>query len=384
MTSGYMARILCLAWFLGLTACAPSTPSKAEKAPDPVEVAVVEAQRETVPLRTELPGRIAPMRVAEVRARVPGILLKRAFEEGSDVKQNQVLFQIDPAPLRARLDSARAALKRAKANLAQITTLTKRYAELIEVRAVSQQEVDDAEALKLQREAELLEAQAAVRTAELDLGYATVRAPIAGRIGKALVTEGALVGQGEATPMAVIQQLDPVYFDFEQSSAALLALRRKIASGELATHDGAANITILLDDGSEYEHKGKLLFSDVTVDERTGMVTLRAEVPNPDGVLLPGMFARARLDQAVKQDAVTLPQRSVALGKNGKASVLVVTKENTVERREVQVERAMGEKWIVSSGLEAGARVIIEGRQKVREGDRVKVVNFEAMSGAKT
>jgi membrane fusion protein (multidrug efflux system) len=376
MMSERPIAFLSAAALLWLSGCTGAQPTKAADA-TPVEVAVVEARRETVPLRKELPGRITPRRVAEVRARVSGILLQRKFEEGSDVKEGQVLFQIDPAPLRARHDSARAALKRAQINLAQVGTLTKRYAALVGVHAVSQQEVDDAESLKAQREAEVMEAEAALRTAALDLSYATVRAPISGRIGKALVTEGALVGESEATRLAVVQQLDPVYFDFEQSSSELLALRRKLTSGKLSQAEkGGTMLTLLLDDGGDYEHRGSVLFSDVTVEERTGMVTLRAEVPNPDLMLLPGMFARARIDQALALDAITVPQRSVMLGENGKASVLLVGAGNKVERRPVQVERAVGDRWVIASGLEAGARVVIEGRQKARAGDVVKVVTL--------
>jgi membrane fusion protein (multidrug efflux system) len=376
MMSERPIAFLSAAALLWLSGCTGAQPTKAADA-TPVEVAVVEARRETVPLRKELPGRITPRRVAEVRARVSGILLQRKFEEGSDVKEGQVLFQIDPAPLRARHDSARAALKRAQINLAQVGTLTKRYAALVGVHAVSQQEVDDAESLNAQREAEVMEAEAALRTAALDLSYATVRAPISGRIGKALVTEGALVGESEATRLAVVQQLDPVYFDFEQSSSELLALRRKLTSGKLSQAEkGGTMLTLLLDDGGDYEHRGSVLFSDVTVEERTGMVTLRAEVPNPDLMLLPGMFARARIDQALALDAITVPQRSVMLGENGKASVLLVGAGNKVERRPVQVERAVGDRWVIASGLEAGARVVIEGRQKARAGDVVKVVTL--------
>jgi membrane fusion protein (multidrug efflux system) len=363
-----------LALLLTVGACTEAQPTKAAAAPI-AEVSVVTARREAVPFRRELPGRIAARRVAEVRARVAGILLSRRFREGSDVKEGEVLFQIDPAPLRARHDSAQAALKRAQVNLAQVTTVTQRYGALVGVHAVSQQEMDDAQALKLQREAEVMEAQAALRTAQLDLSYATVRAPISGRIGKALVTEGALVGQGEATNLAVIQQLDPVYFDFEQSSAELLALRRKLESGKLSKNkDAATELRLVLDDGSVYEHPGSVLFSDVTVDERTGMVTLRAEVPNPEGLLLPGMFARARLEEAVSLDAVTVPQRSVMLGEDGKAAVMVVGKDSKIERREVALDRAVGDRWVLASGLEAGARVVLEGRQKARPGDVVKAV----------
>ncbi len=375
---------ICLSVACSESAAQPASAAVAAAPAAPLEVSVVLAQSETVPLRTELPGRIASRRVAEIRARVPGILLSRKFEEGSDVKEGQLLFQIDALPLRARHDRAKAALKRAEANLVQVTTLTKRYASLIGAKAVSQQELDDAEAQKLQREADVLEADAALRNAALDLGYASVRAPISGRIGKALVTEGSLVGQNEATRLAVIQQLHPVYFDFEQSSSELLALRRKLASGKLTQSVGGANLTLLFDDGNEYEHRGTILFSDVTVDERTGMVTLRAEVPNPDATLLPGMFARARIDQAVTRDAVTIPQRTVALGPNGTASVLVVGEDGKVENRAIVLERAVGERWVVSSGLAAGAKVIIEGRQKARPGDVVNAVEWKALEAQAT
>jgi len=383
MSYSHGMRLLACGLLL-LGACSKEQSKASASAPErpPVEVSVVEAARESVPMRSELPGRIAAWRVAELRARVSGILLHRKFEEGSDVKQGQVLFQIDPAPLKARHDSAKATLQRARANLAQVTTLTKRYAGLISSKAVSQQEVDDAEALKLQREAEVLEAEAALRTAALNLSYATVTAPISGRIGKALVTEGALVGEGEATRMAVIQQLDPVYFDFEQSSAELLAMRKKLEGGALAAHEGETKITLLLEDNTEYEHQGTLLFSDATVDERTGMVTVRAKVPNPDKVLLPGMFVRARIDQGIARDAVTVPQRTVALGERGSATIFVVGEGDRVERRAIKLERAVGDKWIVASGLEAGARVILEGRQKVRDGDVVKPVASQDLAAA--
>ncbi len=386
MSCGHGARLLTCALLLLFAACSKEQPQTSAAAPNrpPVEVSVIESARESVPMRSELPGRIAAWRVAELRARVSGILLNRKFEEGSDVKQGQVLFQIDPAPLKARHDSAKATLQRARANLVQVTTLSKRYAGLITSKAVSQQEVDDAEAMKLQREAEVLEAEAALRTAALNLSYATVTAPISGRIGKALVTEGALVGEGEATRMAVIQQLDPVYFDFEQSSAELLAMRRKLEGGELSSDAEATKITLLLEDNSEYEHPGTLLFSDATVDERTGMVTVRAKVPNPDKILLPGMFVRARIDQGITRDAVTVPQRAVALGEHGSATVFVVGEGDRVERRAIKLERAVGDKWIVSSGLEAGARVILEGRQKVRDGDTVKPVPPQDLAAAQS
>jgi membrane fusion protein (multidrug efflux system) len=330
-----------------------------------------------LPIINELPGRIDAVRIAEVRARVPGILLKQLFKEGADVKAGEVLFQIDPAPLQATLNSAKANLARADAGLKQAEAKANRYKSLVEVNAVSKQSYDDATAAVLQGQAEVQAAQAAVEAADLNLGYATVTAPIAGRIGKAMMTEGALVGQGATTLLAVIQQLDPIYFDFTQSSTELLRLRRALESGSLkSAAAGEARVTLLLEDGSVYPQAGRLLFSDISVDPTTGMVTLRAEFPNPGRWLLPGMFARARLEQAVNQEAITVPQRAVSRGAAGSASVLLVKGDNTVELRPIQIGSAVGNQWVVTSGLKAGERIIMEGLQKVGPGMAVKPVPF--------
>jgi len=251
---------------------------------------------ESLPVTTELPGRIDPIRTSEVRARVAGILLKEVYREGSDVKAGDVLFQIDPAPLQAIYDGAQAALAKAQANLLQTQAQADRDAVLIKIHAVSQLDYETAVSAAAQANADVLAAKAALETAGLNLGYATVTAPISGRIGKALATEGALVGQSEVTELALIQQLDPIYFDFTQSSVDILRLRKQLESGQFKSIEpGTAKITLLLEDGSVYPLEGKLLFSDITVDPTTGMVTLRAEFPNPDGLLLPGMFARGKL-----------------------------------------------------------------------------------------
>lgn len=334
-------------------------------APPPPEVGVITIQSAPLPITMELPGRIDPVRTAQVRARVAGILLKRIFTEGSDVKEGDTLFQIDPAPLQAAYDSA-------NANLLQAQQLVRRYKPLVEINAVSEQDYDNAVSAEAQ-------AKAAQEIAAFNLGYATVTSPISGRIGQALVTEGALVGQGEATEMAVIQQLDPIYFDFTESSTELLKLRREFDSGQLKkVAPDEAKISLLLDDGTTYPHEGKLLFSDITVDPTTGMVTLRAEFPNPGELLLPGMFARAQLEQAVDSNAITVPQRGVVYGANGQPTVTALTPDNKVEILPVTVSSAEGNQWIITSGLKAGDRVILEGLQKVQPGMVVKPVPFDS------
>lgn len=329
----------------------------------PAHVTFLPVSTETVTITRDLPGRIDAVRVSEVRARVAGILLKKSFEEGAEVKAGDVLFQIDPAPLEAARDSAEANYVRAEANARQTQNDDKRFRELVAVNAVSKQEADNSESAVAIASAELLAAKAARTTAELNLGYATVTAPISGRTGKAQVTEGALVGQGDATLLAVIQQLDPIYFDFTQSSTDVIAMKR--SSSE------QSKVTLLLDDGTEYEHPGRLLFSEASVDETTGMVTLRAEFPNPKKDLLPGMFARARVVQSVKENAVTVPQRAVTRVSGGAGSVMLINDSNHAELRMIETSDAVGDKWVVTSGLKAGERVMIEGHLKARPGAEV-------------
>ncbi|MEO7934611.1 MAG: efflux RND transporter periplasmic adaptor subunit [Chthoniobacterales bacterium] len=370
----FPVRRAILPWILlgSLAACGkkPAPPH-----PSTPEVTVYTVQPETISVTTELPGRLDPVRVSEVRARATGILLKQLFRDGSEVKEGEVLFEIDPAPLQAGLSSAQANLSKAEANQKQSAANFQRYQSLIKTGAISRQDYDQAVATSAQANSDVQNARAAVETAQLNLGYAKVTAPISGRIGKASVTEGALVSSTEATKMATIQQLDPIYFDFTQSSTDVLRLRRALDSGTLKNVEpGAAQVTLLLEDGSTYATGGKLLFSDVAVDPTTGMITLRAEFPNPDRILLPGMFARGRLEQAVNNEALTVPQRAVARGPNGTSSVLIVGDDNKVQARVVQAGNAWKDKWIIASGLKAGERIVLEGLQKAPPGSTVKPV----------
>jgi membrane fusion protein, multidrug efflux system len=360
----------------GLVGCGKKAPV-AVTPPTP-EVSIITVGVETVPLTTELPGRITATREAQVRARATGILLKRLFEEGSDVKEGDVLFQIDPAPLQAALNSMQAALAKTKAGLTESQARVNRYKELVEINAVSKQVFDEAMATLRQNEAELLANKSAIETAQLNLGYSQVTAPISGRIGKALVTEGALVSATEATQLANIRQLDPVYLDITQSSSELLRLRKEMNAGALNSNAAReeATITVLMEDGSRYPYPGKLLFTDVSVDPGTGMVTLRAQVPNPERTLLPGMFARANVVQGVISNAVTVPQRTVARGAAGSSSVLVVNTDNKVEARTITISREIGSKVVVAKGLQPGERIIVEGSQKAAPGTFVKPVPF--------
>jgi len=355
-----------------LTACGGKDQAAASTPPPPPEVGVVTVEPTAVPLVQELPGRLEASRIAQVRARTAGIVLKRTFEEGSEVKAGQVLFRIDPAPLQAQLNSAKAQLARAEANYKQAKARAERYEPLVATNAVSKQDYDDAVAARDQAAAEVAAAKAAVETAALNLGYATVEAPIAGRIGRALVTEGALVGQGEATPLATIQQIDPIYVNLTQSSVEMLQLRRALAEGKVSGA-GEVKITLITEDGREYPHPGKLLFSDVSVDPSTGAVTVRALVPNPERFLLPGMYVRARVEQAVAESVITVPQQAVSRGSRGD-TVLVVDQESKVVVRPVKVGQAYAGNWVILEGLRGGERVIVDGVQKVRPGAQVTPV----------
>ncbi len=349
-------------------------PAAAPQSMPPAAVTFVTAARETVQVTRDLPGRLEAVRVAEVRARVPGILLKKEFKEGADVKAGDVLFQIDPAPLKAAKSSAEAGFNHAEAAWKLSQNQVERLRVLVKVNAISKQEADNAESAVTMAEAQMLEAKAALSTAELNLGYATVTAPIDGRIGKAIATEGALVGQGSPTLLAVIQQLEPVYFDFTQSSSEVFALRKSMANADPAR----AAVKLLLDDGSEYGQPGKLLFSEASVDESTGMVTLRAEFPNKDRELLPGMFARARIVQSVQENVITVPQRTLIRTAAGGGSVMVINDANIVQPRPVQTGEAVGDKWIITSGLSEGERVLVEGGQKAKPGSQVKPEPFQS------
>lgn len=364
-----------------LAACGARTdgpPAAPAGARPPVEVGVVTVAPHTLGLVTELPGRLEASRVAQVRARVAGILQKRLFREGSDVKAGQRLFEIDSAPYRAALASAEASLARARANQTLAAAQAERYRPLVEANAISKQEYDNAVAAQKQAEADVAAAKAAVQTAQINLGYASVTAPIAGRIGRTLVTEGALVGQGEPTQLALVQQINPIYVNFTQSAGEVLRLRKAVASGKLkhtATGD-AAGVRVVLEDGSEYARAGKLLFADLTVDPSSGQIMLRAELPNPDGVLLPGMYVRVRLQQAQANAVFQLPQQAVTRSGSGD-SVMVVGADGKVSPRPIKVGSAQGGQWIVLEGLKAGEQVMVEGFQKLQPGAAVKAVPWQ-------
>jgi len=366
-----------------LSGCGQSSNNAApQAAPPPPEVGVVTVAPGRADLAAELPGRLEAFRVAQVRARAAGILQRRLFTEGSDVKAGQALFEIDPAPYRAALSSAQATLARAEANLLQAQSLADRYAPLAKTQAVSQQEALAAQASAKQAAADVAAGKAAVQTAQINLGYAAVTSPIAGRIGRALVTEGALVGQGEATPLAVVQQIDKLYVNFTQSAAEVMRLRQALADGKLqSAGKDAAKVQVLMEDGSVYAQPGKLLFSDLSVDAATGQITLRAELPNPKGLLLPGLYVRVRLAQAEVQDAVWLPQQAVARGATGE-SVLVVADDGSVSARPVKLGPAQDGKALVLSGLKAGEKVIVDGLQKTKAGGKARPVPWSPAGSA--
>ena len=359
---------------LALGGCGGGDSKVAPAAPPPPEVGVVTAAPGRADLATELPGRLEAFRVAQVRARAAGILQKRLFTEGSDVKAGQALFEIDAAPYRATLASAQAQLARAEANLLQAQALADRYAPLAKSQAVSQQEALNAQAAAGQAKADVAAGKAAVQTAQINLSYASVTSPISGRVGRALVTEGALVGQGEATPLALVQQVDKLYVNFTQPAAEVMRLRQALAEGKLqSAGKDAAKVQVLMEDGSVYDQPGKLLFSDLSVDTATGQITLRAELPNPKGLLLPGLYVRVRLAQAEVSNAVWLPQQAVARGATGE-TVLVVADDGSVSARPVKLGPALGGKALVLSGLNAGEKVIVDGLQKAKAGGKARPV----------
>ncbi|MCO7513934.1 efflux RND transporter periplasmic adaptor subunit [Pseudomonas guariconensis] len=356
-----------------LLAACDDTAEQDAPAPMP-HVRVETVQLQPLAISTELSGRLLAPRTAEVRARVAGVVLERVYREGSDVKQGDVLFRIDPAPFKADHDSARATLAKAEANRYQARLTEQRYRSLVDDKAVSRQEYDNARAAFLQADAEVAQAKAALERARLNLGYATVTAPISGRIGRALVTEGALVGQDGSTPLAVIQQLDPIHADVSQSTRELNALRRAMRAGELEqVGQGQARATLVQDDGSAYPLPGTLLFSDISVDPSTHQITLRSEFPNPDLDLLPGSYVRVRLEQAVQPKGISVPQRAILRDSAGVPKVLVVDRQARIGERQVLLGSAQGDRWIVSEGLAPGERVVIEGLQHVKVGDQVQV-----------
>lgn len=339
------------------------------------QVGVVSLSAQSLPLSQELPGRTSAIQISEVRPQVGGIVQKRLFTEGGLVKAGETLYQIDPATYQAQVDNAQAALERAEATLATAQLKARRYQELLTVKAVSQQDADDAHAALKQAQADVNAAKASLTSARISLGYTKVTAPISGRIGRSVVTPGALVTASQANALATVQQLDPMVVDVTQSSTALLALKRALAEGKLKrAGDDAAKVELLLEDGSRYPLAGKLKFSDVTVDAGTGAVTVRAEFPNPKGDLLPGMYVRALVQEGVADAAVLAPQRAVVRDHRGQPTAYVVGADYKVELRELRTGRTLGEQVLIESGLKAGERVVVDGLQKIRPGQVVEVL----------
>lgn len=359
-----------------VSGCGDKQGDASAQAPVPVEA--VAAQPQPFTLTAELPGRIEPVRVAEVRARVAGIVLRRTFEEGANVKAGDVLFQIDPAPFKAALSRARGDLAKAEAALVEARSVVRRYEPLVQIEAVSRQDFDAAQATLRGAEASRQSAAAEVETAQLNLDYATVRAPISGRIGRALVTEGALVGQNEATPLATIQQLDPIYADFKQPVNDLVRLRKSLADGKLKQAEASSLPISITVEGSGDQRTGQLLFSDVTVDRDTGQVSLRGRFANTDGLLLPGMYVRVHIDQGVDPQAILVPQRAVKRNTDGKAYVLVADAQDTVQTRTVQTGAMRGSQWQIVGGLQPGERVIVSAPGALQAGAKVTVKTDQA------
>jgi membrane fusion protein (multidrug efflux system) len=361
-----------------MASCQPGQQQAPPPAPTP-QVTVVTVQPQQILLTTELPGRTSAYRMAEIRPRVNGLVLKRLFTEGADVQAGELLYQIDPAPFQAALANAKAALGRSEANLPAIRSRVARYQELLADKAVSQQEYDDAASALSQTEADIAYGQATLETARINLAYTRITAPISGRIGRSNATEGAIVTAYQPQALATIQQMDPIYVDVPQSTTELLRLKRRLAGG-LLNQNGSdqKTVTLLLEDGTRYPQEGTLQFRDVTVDPSTGSVILRAIFPNPEGFLLPNMFVRAVMKEGVDEKALLIPQQAVSRDPKGNPVALIVDADNKVHQRMLEVDRAIGDQWLVASGLEPGDRVIVEGLQKVRPGASVRVVPFES------
>ncbi|EBN2363247.1 multidrug efflux pump subunit AcrA [Salmonella enterica] len=374
-----LAVVLMLSGSLALTGCDDKQDQQGgQQMP---EVGVVTLKTEPLQITTELPGRTVAYRIAEVRPQVSGIILKRNFVEGSDIEAGVSLYQIDPATYQATYDSAKGDLAKAQAaaNIAELTV--KRYQKLLGTQYISKQEYDQALADAQQATAAVVAAKAAVETARINLAYTKVTSPISGRIGKSSVTEGALVQNGQASALATVQQLDPIYVDVTQSSNDFLRLKQELANGSLKQENGKAKVDLVTSDGIKFPQSGTLEFSDVTVDQTTGSITLRAIFPNPDNpdhTLLPGMFVRARLQEGTKPTALLVPQQGVTRTPRGDATVLVVGADNKVETRQIVASQAIGDKWLVTDGLKAGDRVVVSGLQKVRPGAQVKVQEITA------
>ncbi len=355
-----------------LSACDRQKPNQMPPAP---EVGVVMVREQPVVLTTELPGRTSAYLIAEVRPQVSGIIRKRQFDEGSLVKKGDILYQIDPAPFQAAYDSAEASLARASANLPAVRSRAERYRELLADKAVSRQDLDDVDSAFKQAEAEVKYWKAAVEAARINLGYTKVVAPISGRIGKSNMTEGALVTANQPVALATIQQFNPIYVDVPQSTAELLRLKRRVESGNLEQNGKSQKkVKLVLEDGATYPQEGTLQFRDVTVDRSTGSVVLRAVFPNPDDLLLPGMFVRAVMQEGINEKAILIPQHAVSRDPKGNPLALLVGPDGKVLQRQLSIDRAVGNQWLVTSGLASGEKIIVEGMQKVRPGMPAKAV----------
>ncbi|KQU53136.1 hemolysin D [Sphingomonas sp. Leaf339] len=349
---------------------------EAPPAPPPPQVGFVTVRQEPVTLTTELPGRTSAYETSEVRPQVNGLVTARLFQEGDFVRAGQPLYRIDPAPYQAQVASARAAVARARAAIASSKALARRYGELVKINAISRQDFENATTSAQQAEADVAAQQAALRTAQIDLARTTIRAPIAGRIGRSVFTTGALVSAAQTNPLTTIQRIDPMYVDIQQSSADLLKLRQQIMAGSLSRGSGAARVQLKLEDGSTYATEGTLKFADVTVDPATGTQSIRAIFGNPRGLLLPGMFVRAELIQGTQANAMLVPQRAVTRDEKGQPTVLVVGQGNKVEGRTLTAPRTIGANWLVTAGLKPGDKVIVEGAQNLRPGTPVNPVVF--------
>jgi membrane fusion protein (multidrug efflux system) len=369
--------LLALTALIALNGCVKSQPGSGSQGSAP-EVAVITLQPQRVPVTSELPGRTSPHLIAEVRPQVSGIIQKRLFVEGADVKAGDVLYQIDPATYEATYSAAKAALARSEANAVSIRNRVDRYKELVAINAVSQQEYDDATASLKQAEADIQSNKAATETARINLAYTRVTAPITGRIGKSNITVGALATAHQAMAFTTIQQLDPIYVDATQSSANLLELKRNLAAGKIkGGGPDQAKVKLLLEDGTPYPIEGTLKFSDVTIDASTGSFILRIVFPNPKSMLLPGMYVRAIVQEGVAENVILAPQQGISRDPKGNPIALIVNAEGKVEQRVVEVYRAIGNKWVVSSGLTSGDKLIVEGIQRVRPGVPVKTIPYE-------
>ncbi|HEJ0416090.1 TPA: efflux RND transporter periplasmic adaptor subunit [Klebsiella aerogenes] len=359
-----------------LTGCDNSGDQQAQ--PQAPQVSVHVVRSEPLSVTTELPGRTSAFRVAEVRPQVSGIILKRNFVEGSDIKAGESLYQIDPATYQAAWNSAKGDEAKAEAAAAIAHLTVKRYVPLLGTKYISQQEYDQAVATAHQADADVVAAKAAVESARINLAYTKVTSPIDGRIGKSSVTEGALVTNGQADAMATVQQLDPIYVDVTESSNDFMRLKQE----SLQRGDDSKSVQLIMENGQPYALKGSLQFSDVTVDESTGSITLRAVFPNPQHTLLPGMFVRARIDEGINPQAILVPQQGVTRTPRGDATVMIVNAQNQVENREVTAAQAIGDKWLITSGLQNGDKVIVSGLQKVRPGVTVKATEDTAAPAA--